>query len=196
MNECLSDVDYFAVKEQYLAKKKEVEWKQREEKLLFSEFVRVSKNYALDNLRGCATYYFAELTELLCDKYKNKKKLGKKESNTLEIYRNVFCENFFPEFMRSTEIKEIHSYGWDCVGREFYFDLNGKEYGIYIPCPENITDKNFASFFGDVSEFEIILHEGTLHTVLTHTHDLSKIKEFLVELAGKKRRGRPRKNGI
>lgn len=192
MNEYSSDVDYFVVKEQYLAKKKEVEWKQREEKLLFAEFVRVSKNYAFDNLRGCATYYFEEWSGLLG----RKDKLSRKEKKTCEIYRNVFCENFFPEFMRSTEIKEIHSYGWDCVGREFYFDLNGKEYGIYIPCPENITDKNFASFFSDVSEFEIILHEGSLHTVLIHTHDLSKIKEFLVELAGKKRRGRPKKNEI
>lgn len=182
--------EYYVVKEQYLAKKKEVEWKQREERLLFSEFVRLSKDYAFDNLRGCATYYFGEFTELLCDKYKNKVKLGKKKSNTLEIYRSVFCENFFPEFMRGTEIKDIHTYGWDCVGKEFYFNLNGKEYGIYIPCPENITDKNFASFGGDVSEFEIVLHEGTLATVLIHTHELSKIKDFLVELGGKKEKNR------
>lgn len=190
MNEYSSGVDYFVVKEQYLAKKKEVEWKQREEKLLFAEFVRVSKNYVFDNLRGCATYYFNEWRDFLS----RKDKLSRKEKKTCEIYRSVFCENFFPEFMRGTEIKEIHSYGWDCVGREFYFDLNGKEYGIYIPCPENITEKNFASFGGDVSEFEIILHEGSLATVLIHTHDLSKIKEFLVELVEKKKRGRPRKN--
>ena len=179
--------EYYVVKEQYLAKKKEVEWKQREERLLFSEYVRLSKDFVSDNLQGCPRYYFDEFAELINKKYKDKKKLGKKESDTLEIYRSVFCEGFFPEFMRGTEIKDMHTYGWDCVGREFYFDLNGKEYGIYVPCPENITDRNFASFGGDVSEFEIILHEGTLHTVLVHTHELSKIKNFLVELGGKKK---------
>ena len=157
-----------------MRRKKEVEWKQREERLLFSEFVRVSKNYAFDCMQGCPRYYFDEWRDFLS----RKDKLSRKEKKTCEAYRSVFCESFFPEFMRGTEIKEISSYGWDCVGREFYFDLNGKEYGIYSPCPETITDKNFASFFGDVSEFEIILHEGSLHTVLTHTHDLSKIKEF------------------
>lgn len=192
MNEYSSSVDYFVVKEQYLAKKKEVEWKQREEKLLFSEFVRVSKNYALDNLRGCATYYFEEWKDFLS----RKDKLSRKEKKTCEAYRSVFCESFFPESMKGVEITEIYSYGWDCVGREFYFDLNGKEYGIYIPCPENITERNFASFFDDVSEFEVILHEGALHTVLINTHDLSKIREFLAGLVGKKKRGRPKKNGI
>ena len=193
MNEYLDKIEYDTVKEQYLAKKKEVEWKQREEKLLFAEFVRVSKNYAFDNLRGCATYYFNEWKGFLS----KKDKLSRKEKKTCEAYRSVFCESFFPESMKGVEITEIYSYGWDNVGWEFCFSLNGKKYGIYIPYPENVNERNFYSFGGDVTEFEVIEHTSkSASVVLILAHDLSKIKEFLVELAGEKKRGRPRKNGI
>ena len=69
MNEYLDKIEYDAVKEQYLAKKKEVEWKQREEKLLFSEFVRVSRNYAFDCMQGCPRYYFDEWRDFLSKLY-------------------------------------------------------------------------------------------------------------------------------
>lgn len=192
--------EYYIVKEQYLAKKKEVEWAQREEKLLFSEYVRLSRNFAFDEMRGCARLYFDDFSKLL----HKEEKLGRKEKKQLAVYNSIFCENFFPDNMQNVEITGTTSYGYDNVGKEFYFRLGNMEYGLYVPNPENINEKNFNMFGGEVVEFEVIEHtEEHMNTVLLNTHSLSKIKEFLSELAEKKlsepvqevkkKRGRPKK---